>query len=53
MLRALLRFWWVAIVGIVLAGVVFVYATYTVELGVPPKLTAARAARPTRRRRSC
>jgi hypothetical protein len=40
MLRALLRFWWVALVGIVLAGVVFVYATYTVELGMPPKLTA-------------
>jgi capsular polysaccharide biosynthesis protein len=40
MLRALLRFWWVAIVGIVLAGVVFVVATYKVELGVPPKLTA-------------
>jgi hypothetical protein len=40
MLRALLRFWWVAIVGIVLAGVVFVFATYTVEFGVPPKLTA-------------
>jgi capsular polysaccharide biosynthesis protein len=40
MLRALLRFWWVAVVGIVLAGVVFVYATYTVELGMPPKLTA-------------
>jgi hypothetical protein len=40
MLRALLRFWWVAILGIVLAGVAFVYATYTVELGMPPKLTA-------------
>jgi hypothetical protein len=40
MLRALVRFWWVAIVGIVLAGVVFVFATYTVEMGMPPKLTA-------------
>jgi hypothetical protein len=40
MLRALVRFWWVAIVGILLAGVVFVFATYKVELGVPPKLDA-------------
>jgi hypothetical protein len=40
MLRALVRFWWVAIVGILLAGVVFVYATYNVTLGVPPKLEA-------------
>jgi hypothetical protein len=40
MLRALVRFWWVAILGIVLAGLVFVFATYTVEMGVPPKLTA-------------
>ncbi len=40
MLRALVRFWWVAIVGIVLAGVVFVFATYKVTLGVPPKLEA-------------
>ena len=40
MLRALVRFWWVAIVGIVLAGLVFVFATYTVTLGVPPKLEA-------------
>jgi hypothetical protein len=40
MLRALVRFWWVAIVGILLAGVVFVFATYNVELGVPPKLNA-------------
>ena len=38
MLRALVRFWWVAIVGIILAGLVFVFATYTVTLGVPPKL---------------
>jgi capsular polysaccharide biosynthesis protein len=40
MLRALLRFWWVAIAGIVLAGVVFVFATYKVGLGLPPTLTA-------------
>jgi hypothetical protein len=40
MLRALVRFWWVAIVGIVLAGVVFVFATYKVGLGMPPTLTA-------------
>ena len=40
MLRALVRFWWVAIVGILLAGIVFVYATYNVTLGVPPKLEA-------------
>jgi len=40
MLRALVRFWWVAIVGMLLAGIVFVYATYNVTLGVPPKLEA-------------
>jgi hypothetical protein len=40
MLRALVRFWWVAIVGILLAGLVFVFATYKVTLGVPPKLEA-------------
>lgn len=40
MLRALVRFWWVAIVGIALAGLVFVFATYRVTLGVPPKLEA-------------
>jgi hypothetical protein len=40
MLRALVRFWWVAIVGLVLAGLVFVFATYKVTLGVPPKLEA-------------
>ncbi len=40
MLRALVRFWWVAIVGIILAGLVFIFATYTVTMGVPPKLEA-------------
>jgi hypothetical protein len=40
MLRALVRFWWVAIVGILLAGLVFVFATYRVTLGAPPKLEA-------------
>ena len=43
MLRALVRFWWVAIVGILLAGLVFVFATYKVTLGVPPKLEARSA----------
>jgi hypothetical protein len=36
MLRALVRFWWVAIVGILLAGLVFVFATFKVTLDVPP-----------------
>ena len=40
MLRALVRFWWVAILGIALTAVVFIFATYTVKMGVPPKLTA-------------
>jgi hypothetical protein len=40
MLRALVRFWWVTILGIGLAGLVFVFATYKVTLGVPPKLEA-------------
>jgi hypothetical protein len=40
MLRALVRFWWVALLGIVLAGLAFTYATYHVKLGLPPKLTA-------------
>jgi hypothetical protein len=38
LLRALVRFWWVAIVGIVLAVVVFTFATYHVSAGFPPKL---------------
>ena len=40
LLRALVRFWWVALLGIVLAGLAFTFATYTVKLGFPPKLTA-------------
>lgn len=40
LLRALVRFWWVALLGIVLAGIAFTFATYTVKLGLPPKLTA-------------
>ena len=40
MLRALVRFWWVAILGIALTAVVFIFATYTVKMGLPPKLTA-------------
>jgi hypothetical protein len=40
LLRALVRFWWVALLGIVLAGLAFTFATYTVKLGMPPKLTA-------------
>jgi hypothetical protein len=40
LMRALVRFWWVALLGIVLAGLAFTFATYTVKLGLPPKLTA-------------
>ena len=40
LLRALVRFWWVALLGIVLAGLAFTFATYTVKLGLPPNLTA-------------
>jgi hypothetical protein len=40
LLRALVRFWWVALLGIVLAGLAFVFATYKVSLGVPPTLTS-------------
>jgi capsular polysaccharide biosynthesis protein len=40
LLRALVRFWWVALLGIVLAGLAFTFATYSVKLGMPPKLTA-------------
>jgi hypothetical protein len=40
LLRALVRFWWVALLGIVLAGLAFTFATYTVKVGLPPKLTA-------------
>jgi hypothetical protein len=40
LLRALVRFWWVALLGIVLAGLAFTFATYKVKLGLPPKLTA-------------
>jgi uncharacterized membrane protein YgcG len=40
LLRALVRFWWVALLGIVLAGLAFTFATYHVKLGMPPKLTA-------------
>jgi hypothetical protein len=38
LLRAVVRFWWVALLGIVLAGVAFTFATYRVTMGVPPKL---------------
>jgi hypothetical protein len=40
LLRALVRFWWVALLGIVLAGLAYTFATYSVKLGLPPKLTA-------------
>ena len=36
LLRALVRFWWVAIVGIVLAVLAFTFATYHVSAGFPP-----------------
>jgi hypothetical protein len=39
-LRALVRFWWMTLLGVLLAGVAFVYATYTVALGLPPTLTS-------------
>ncbi len=37
LLRALVRFWWVAIVGIILAVAAFTFATYHVSAGFPPK----------------
>ena len=40
LLRALVRFWWVALLGIVLAGLAFTFATYRVTSGFPPKLEA-------------
>jgi hypothetical protein len=40
LLRALVRFWWIAIVGIVLAVLVFVLATYKVSAGLPPSFEA-------------
>jgi hypothetical protein len=40
LLRALVRFWWVALIGIVLAGLAFTFATYRVTMGFPPKLEA-------------
>ena len=39
LLRAVVRFWWVALLGIVLALLAFTFATYTVS-GFPPKLHA-------------
>jgi hypothetical protein len=38
LLRAVVRFWWVALLGIVLAGLAFTFATYRVTTGFPPKL---------------
>ena len=40
LLRAVVRFWWVALLGIVLAGLAFTFATYRVTMGFPPKLEA-------------
>ena len=37
LLRALVRFWWVAIVGIILAVARLPFATYHVSAGFPPK----------------
>jgi hypothetical protein len=39
LLRAVVRFWWVALLGIVLALLAFTFATYRVS-GFPPKLEA-------------
>lgn len=39
-LRALLRFWWVVVFGVLIAAVVAVLAVYRVDLGVPPTLHA-------------
>ena len=38
LLRAVVRFWWVALLGIVLAGLAFTFATYRVTMAFPPKL---------------
>ena len=40
LLRAVIRFWWVALVGIVLALLAFTFATYTVTLAMPPEFQA-------------
>jgi hypothetical protein len=40
LLRAVVRFWWVALLGIVLALLAFTFATYRVSGGFPPKLEA-------------
>jgi hypothetical protein len=40
LLRAIARFWWVALVGIMLAGLAFVFATYKVTLGIPSEFEA-------------
>jgi hypothetical protein len=37
-LRALLRFWWLIVLGFVAAAVVLTLMVYRVDLGVPPKL---------------
>ena len=36
LLRAIVRFWWVAFVGIVLAALAFTFATYKVTFAMPP-----------------
>jgi hypothetical protein len=36
LLRAVIRFWWVALVGIVLAALAFTFATYKVTYAMPP-----------------
>jgi len=40
LLRAVVRFWWVALLGIVLAVLAFTFATYRVTMSFPPKLEA-------------
>ena len=43
LLRAVVRFWWVALLGIVLAGLAFTFATYTRDDGVPAEARGALA----------
>ena len=36
----MLRFWWVVLIGVMLASLIAVLAVYRVDFGVPPKLVA-------------
>jgi hypothetical protein len=37
--RAVLRYWWIAGVGVIIAAALAVFAVYHISMGVPPKLT--------------